>query len=57
LFLVLHKLHSLVSTQTQNMHKAKGESTSVSLKKKFALNNFLMHMQLRSCVDTTSEAL
>jgi len=39
------------------MHKAKGESTSVSLKKKFALNNFLMHMQLRSCVDTTSEAL
>jgi len=35
LFLVSHKTHSQVSTQTQNMHKAKGASTSVFPLRKF----------------------
>jgi len=33
--LVLHKIHSQASTQKQNMHKAKGASTSVFPLKKF----------------------
>jgi len=59
LFLVLHKIHSQASTQTQNMHKANGASTSVfPLRKLYTEQIFvLVRMQLRNHRHTTSEAL
>jgi len=58
LFLVLHKIHSQVSTQTQNMHKAKAASTPVFLPKKFYTEQIfvLVRSQLRNHRHTASEA-
>jgi len=58
LFLVSHKNHSQVSTQTQNIHKAKCASTSVFPQRKFYTEQIfvLVRMQLRNHRHTTSEA-
>jgi len=57
LFLVSHKTHSQVSTQTQNMHKAKGASTSVFPLRKFDTEQIfvLVRTQLRNHRHTVSE--
>jgi len=49
LFLVLHKIHSQGSTQTQIMHKAKGASISVFPLRKFYTEQIFVLVRTQLC--------